>query len=346
MRTRYLQAVIGVLLLLIAIFGITPRVVGSGIKDNTVTELIELIPPETRSQLDIEEIRFSSGWFRSSTSLDVKYRPIGVEELVLRLDFDIQHGPLLIARDGLRLGLAYAEIRPAFNNQEISQALTEIPFELPDILFELTVGFDQSLTLGLDISGVDYSDSSAEVVFEGLSGLLVANSDQSAEIELSIGRLQAQQGNSQFGFMLDGLQLESTTEQINDLLAPSSARLAIPAIQSLGPFPFNASTISADSRLQLSSMGAEQIDIYQRLHIASIESEFPLASLDWTSEVNEINAELIRSYYRLLADLQQQVNASQGTVNTQVTELGQQLAVIAIQNSLVFNNLIQAGAYD
>ena len=346
MRTRYLQAVIGVLLLLIAIFGITPRVVGSGIKDNTVTELIELIPPETRSQLDIEEIRFSSGWFRRSTSLDVKYRPIGVEELVLRLDFDIQHGPLLIARDGLRLGLAYAEIRPAFNNQELSEALTEIPFELPDILFELTAGFDQSLTLGLNISGVDYSDSSAELVFEGLSGLLVANSDQSAEIELSVGRLQAQQGNSQFGFMLDGLQLESTTEQINDLLAPSSARLAIPTIQSLGPFPFNASAISADSRLQLSPMGAQQIDIYQRLRVDSIESEFPLASLDWTSEVNEINAELIRSYYRLLADLQQQINASQGTINTQVAELGQQLAVIAIQNSLVFNNLIQAGVYD
>ena len=346
MRTRSLQLAMGVLLLLIAIFGITPRVVGSGIKDATVTELIELIPPETRSQLDIEEIRFSSGWFRTSTSLEVKYRPIGVEELALRLDFDIQHGPLLIARDGIRLGLAYAEIRPTFNNPAISEALTEIPFELPDILFELTAGFDQSLTVGLDVSGVDYSDSSAEVVFEGLTGLLVANSDQSAEIELSMGRLQAQQGNSQFGFTLDGLQLESTTEQINDLLAPGSAHLAIPAIQSLGPFPFNISAISADSRLQLSSMGAELLDIYQRLRIDSIESEFPLASLDWTSEVNEISTELIRSYYQLLADLQQQVNASQGTVKTQVTELGQQLAVIAIQNSLVFNNLIQANAYD
>ena len=106
------------------------------------------------------------------------------------------------------------------------------------------------------------------------------------------------------------------------------------------------SAISADSRLQLSSMGAELLDIYQRLRIDSIESEFPLASLDWTSEVNEISTELIRSYYQLLADLQQQVNASQGTVKTQVTELGQQLAVIAIQNSLVFNNLIQANAYD
>jgi uncharacterized protein YdgA (DUF945 family) len=93
-------------------------------------------------------------------------------------------------------------------------------------------------------------------------------------------------------------------------------------------------------------MGAELLDIYQRLRIDSIESEFPLASLDWTSEVNEISTELIRSYYQLLADLQQQVNASQGTVKTQVTELGQQLAVIAIQNSLVFNNLIQANAYD
>ncbi|MDA1370503.1 MAG: DUF945 family protein [Proteobacteria bacterium] len=345
MPSRRLQLAIGLSLLLILVFGVTPAVVGIGIRDSTVTTLIALIPPETRSQLDIEETHFTSGWFRSSADMNVGYRPIGVDEFTMQVSFDIQHGPLLITRNGPRLGLAYAEIRPAFNSREITAALTQIPFELPSVRFELLAGFDRSLRIGLEISPLDYSDEAAEVVFEGLSGQLVANADQSAEFTLAMRRLQAQQNNSHFGFTLESLQFESTTQQMNDLLAPSSALLAIPAISSAGPFPFNAREISANSRVQTSAASTAQIDIYQRLRISSIESELPVASLTWTSEINEINGNLIRSYYELLANLQEQMNASQGILNTQVTDLGQQLALIAIQNSLVLNNLIEANAY-
>jgi uncharacterized protein YdgA (DUF945 family) len=346
MQKRILYAMLAISAAIVITFGITPRVIGNSVREATISGVLELIPPETRGQLDINESQFDSGWFRSEAQIDVGYRPLGVSEsLTMRLDFDIVHGPLLITPDGLKFGLAYAQISPSFNSRELTEALTEVPFDLPDVRFELLAGFDRSLTLGLDISAVNYSDAQTDVVFEGLRGSLVANSDQSAEFLLSMGKLQAEQAESQFGFTMAGLELESFTEQMNDLLAPSSALLAIPAISSVGPFPFNVTDISADSRVQTSTAGEEQIDVYQQLRIATIESEFPLASLSWTSEINEIHSDLIRSYYQLAADLQSQMNASQGTVNTQVTELGQEIALVAIQNSLVFNNLLSANAY-
>jgi hypothetical protein len=157
--------------------------------------------------------------------------------------------------------------------------------------------------------------------------------------------LQAQETGSLLDFQLEGVELQSETANLSDLLAPSSAQLNIPGLRSIGPLAFNVRDISTNSRLQGSPSGAEQIDIYQRLSIASIESELPISSLTWTSEIKEIQNELIRSYYDLLAQLQDEVAVSGATLNPRINELGQELALLLVQHSLVFNNLVEANAY-
>lgn len=345
MPTKTQKVLVGSALAIVVILGLTPKVIGLGIRDATITNLVDLLPPETRSQLVISENEFNSGWFSSSAVLDVSYAAFGADVVSLQLEFEISHGPLLFTPGGFAFGLAHAEIRPRFDNQALSSALRELPFELPAIEIELLARFDRSLRIGWTVSPVNYSDNQALLAFEGLHGSLTANADQSAEILLSMGRLQAQETSSNVGFTLAGIEIVSTTEQLNNALAPSNALLQIPSLSSDAPYPFLVTEISANSRIQVSAAGPEQVDIYQDLKIANIESEFPLASLSWSSEIKELHSDLFDRYYQLLSDLQNQISASPGTVNTQVNQLGQELALTMIQNSLVFNNTIEANAY-
>ncbi len=346
MQSKTQNVLIGSALVIVVIFSFAPKVIGIGIRDATITNLVNLIPPETRSQLDISENEFTSGWFSSSAVLDVSYAAFGAEVVSLQLEFEISHGPILFTPDGFTFGLAYAEIRPQFDNEAVSSALRELPFELPGVEIELLARFDRSLRIGWTVAPLNYSDNQALLAFEGLHGSLTANADQSAEFLLSIGRLQAQETSSNVGFTLAGIEIVSTTEQLTSALAPSNALMEIPSVSSDAPYPFLVTEISAHSRIQISAAGPEQVDIYQDLKIASIESEFPLASLSWSSEVNELHSDLFDRYYQLLADLQNQINANSGTVNTQINQLGQELLLTMIQNSLVFNNFIEANAFE
>ena len=348
MVNRILYGLLALAVVIVVAFGVTPKLIGMGVRDATVQSMINLIPPETRSQLVINESRFDNGWFRSSSVLDIGYAPLGVGEiLTLQLDFDIVHGPLLLTPEGLRLGLAYARIRPAFDGQEITGAMFPISFDLPEARFDLFAGLDQSLEMGLTVDSIEYNDNGAQVSFGGLHGNLLANADLSAEMGLSIGRVQAGQPSSRSGFVLAGLAMQGTTQQMNDLLAPSTTMLEIPALSGSGPFTFNVTDIKAHSELQPSTAGPQRLDIHQQFSIASIESDFPIASVKLSSEINEISSELIRGYYDIFTEIRNQAGANPGTAtNSSADQLAQDLTLTAARNSLVFNNLLEANVFE
>jgi len=122
--------------------------------------------------------------------------------------------------------------------------------------------------------------------------------------------------------------------------------MTIPSISSSSPFAFTAEGISAASTLQASIAGPDHIDISQQFAIANIDSDIPLASLSWLTEINELNILLLRRYYELLASLQSQISTNGGTFDVQVNQLAQELGIILIQNSLVFNNSLAVNAFD
>ncbi len=345
MLNRNLQVCLVLAIGFVAFFGVTPKIIGLGIRDATVTNLINLVPPESQEQLSITETQFNNGWFRSTAIVDIGVTSLDLNEPIgIRLNFDIKHGPFFLTDNGPQFGLAYAQIIPGFNNPDLTKAFTQIPFDLPTTEISMLAAFDQSLEVMLDVSPMEYTQNGTVVSFAGMNGSFIANADLSAQLTLSFGTMLAQDKSSQFGINLAGVEVETNTEQMNNLLAPSTVLLAIPAISSTGPFPFNVSNMSSNSRMQASTI-PQAVDIYQNLRVENIESELPVQSLSWTTELNEIQNELFRSYYKLIGEIQSQINSNPNATMATAGQFGEDMAVLLIQNSLVLNNLVQANVY-
>lgn len=326
------------------ILGISPKVIGTGIQDATIESLINFIPPEAESQLEIRQSVFHNGWFSSQAEVEVLYTPPGMDSISLQLVFDISHGPLLITPRGPKAGLAYASIVPSISSDAFKNAIAELPFALPTISLDLLASFDQSIEIGLDIAPLTYSDPDGEVSFNGLSGTFIVNSDLSAEFSLLMGGLAATENGENTDINISGMEIRSTTAQLNNILAPSEAQLIIPLISSNAPVPFSVSDITTTYGLLASE--TDEIAIFQNLKINEISSTLPVNSLLWNSEIEEINSELFKYYYQLAAELQNEMSANPEAVTARISQLGQELALAAVQNKLVVNNFVQTNAYD
>jgi hypothetical protein len=142
------------------------------------------------------------------------------------------------------------------------------------------------------------------------------------------------------------MTLASSTALMNDILAESRATISIPSISSTLPLPFSVSDIGVGYGLQASTTEENFSEIYQTIRIASIESEIPVSSFSWLSEIKQVNNELLRDYYRLLSELQNEMNSDAEVVSADFTELGQELYLLVLQNPLELNNRIEANSYD
>ncbi len=323
-----------------------PKVIGANIERATIDNLIALIPPEAQSQFEIRRSEFSDGWFSSSTTIELIYTPIGTDAIALSMDFDIDHGPLLQTADGLSIGLAYAVIEPSIRNDMFDIALTEISFPLPDITLNLLARFDQSLWLNMNVSELNVSDTAGDFSFDGLDANVDVASDQSAYFSIQMGELSAIESAENSNVLIAGMTVTSSTTQLNDMLAESRATFSIPSVSSTLPLPFSITDIGVDYGLQASPSLQNFSEIYQTIRIANIESEVPVNSFNWLSEIKQLNNELLRDYYRLLSELQDEINSDEDAVSAEFTELAQELYLLVLQNPLELNNRIEASSYD
>ena len=331
-------------ILLISVLLIMPRFVGSNLRTSTVDRLLVLLPPEYRQQVELVETGYEPGWFGSHAEYAVTWLPNGLEQpVMLDLAVDFYHGPLLLTAGVPRLALAHGIIVPEFDNQEITEALQTLPFELPRIDLELVIGLDQSLRLDLSISEFEATDEGARLALGSLNASLTTRRDLSAELRLTVGTSQAEAG-SDMDFALQSLEFRSESAQVNDLLAPSESAIVVSGLSSAGSLPFSVSTISFDSSLDYSPDTNERIDLLQRLQIDDIDSQLPLDSLDWTLEIGDVSANLARTYLSMLASLQEEFQSGgAGSLATSVP--GEQVALL-LQNSLTVDNTMNARAYD
>jgi hypothetical protein len=346
MKSLAVKIPLAVAVLILLALTLMPKVIGAGIERATIDNLLALIPPEAENQFEIRRREFSDGWFSSSTTIEFIYTPIGTDAIALTMDFDIDHGPLLQTEDGLSIGLAYAVIQPSIRNDLFDIAIADLSFPLPDITLYLMARFDKSMWVDLIVSPLNFSDVTGEFNFDGLNANVEVASDQSAYFSMQMGELSATENAANSNVLISGMTLTSSTAQMNDILAESRATLAIPVVSSTLPLPFSVSEINMDYGLQASSTENNFSELYQRIRVASIESEIPVSSFSWLTEVKQVNNELLRDYYRLLSELQSEINAGAETVSADFTELGQELYLLVLQNTLEFNNQIEANSYD
>ncbi len=340
-----LSIILGLILLTLAVM---PKVVSSNVQATTTANLYALFPPETRRQIQIDEGHFESGWFSSVASYDLSYAPFGTSEpLVVELHFSYQHGPLLFTADGMKIGLAYADIEPRFADPQLGQVLLDIPFELPELSVGMLLGLNEDLTFDIAVAPAVIDDNTTTLNFDGLQARLEVAADMSATFRMDMERLDARAAGNGMGFSISALSVTSETAQINNLLANSDALLEIAELGSPGPLAFNSKTISANSSIRNNS--ALEIDVSQRLAISEIDSALPVDAISWTMEVEELQTSVIRQYYDVLYEMQQQLStASSATTNGSdvLGEMVDDFGLVVLQNRLVVNNNLAATVYD
>ena len=346
MKSIAVKVPLVVAMLILLALTLMPKVIGAEIERAIIDNLLTLIPPKAESQFEIRRNEFSDGWFSSTTTIEFIYTPIGTDAIALTMDFDIDHGPLLQTEDGLSIGLAYAVIQPSIRNDLFDIAIADLPFPLPDITLQLLARFDQSMRVNMNVSALNFSEAARELNFSGLDANVDVASDQSVNFSIQMGELSATENAGNFNVLISGMTLTSSTTQINDILAESRATLAIPVVSSTLPLPFSVSDIGIDYGLQASNTEDNSSEIYQTVSVASIESEIPVSSFSWLTEVKQVNNELLRDYSMLLSELQNEINAGAETLSADFTELGQELYLLVLQNPLEFNNRIEANSYD
>lgn len=344
--TTLRNALLGLLLLSLAVLAAMPWVVGRNVEQVAITNTMALIPPEIQSQIEIRESSFTNGWFRSAAELELEYLPLGGLPLLMRLDMQIQHGPILFTPAGPKLGLVYANIDPRFDSAEIREALLELPFDLPDVLLELQVELNGEMRVGMQIAPISHSDANGEFEFAGVDAHLIAYTDGSAEIDLTMGALNAREYSSNFQLAIDGMSMQATSDQINDMLGKSAASLSLPGFRSTAPVAFEVLNVELESRVQPSRLGADHTDWYQRTQVGHIKSELPVSRFSWTSEINETRSDLFRRYYELMVEIQEEMNANGGLFTETVTQSAEEFALLLLRNTIVLNNAIAATAYD
>lgn len=322
----------------------TPKVIGLGIRDLTLNNLIALVPPESDGQLAIDETMFNSGWFRSTATLNADYAPFGTESVNVQFDFNIQHGPLLFTVDGPRLGVAYAQITPkSADGLPLFQSSENLP--LPRTVIELFASFDQSLLVSLTVDPISYVESGSTLEFDGLSASLSAMADQSANVSVSMGKLNLTEANSNQNFSVAGMSMTSYSSRLNDVLAPTTASFSIPSIRSSAPIAFELNNLTANSELKAST-NPEAIMMVQRVAAESIAGDIPLQSFEWSIEVDEIQRRLVADYYALIAGLQAQSASNPQAAAQNINLISQQLTQLFVNNPLSLRNRLVANVYE
>lgn len=338
-------AAAAVLIALALALAVAPKLIGLGIEQATIDSVLELLPPEADSQLEIRRNEFQEGWFSSAATIEFLYTPLGSDAVALSMELAIDHGPLLQTPDGLVFGLAYARIVPSVRNDLFDLTVAELGFLLPELHIDLLARFDQSLSLALHVDPIEYSGEDGTFTFAGLEAALEVNPDQSARFTMDVGEIAVLETAENSNVLIAGTQVTSTTARMNDILAASSAILTIPSISSTAPLPFAVTDIRLSWGLQASETRVGSSEVFQRLSVASIESEVPLNAINWDSEVKQVNDELLREYYRLLSEIQSEYNGATDVVSAELTALGQQLLLLTLQNPLEVNNLIELASY-
>lgn len=333
MSKRSKITIVTVLTMGIIALALTPWWIGTRIEEDLTDTLLDTMPANLRSQLSVNTLAYERGWLASNAEYEIRYQPLGMTESIpLQFSAAIQHGPLLRDRDGLRTGLAAAEIVPLIDLSELEAELEELSLTLPEVRIMLLAGLDQSIDFQISVAPTQANTAEGTFSFAGLDARLLIQTDMSAVGSFTMGQLTASTASNGDRLSIDGIAINTEAEQINNMLAPSMAMLVIPAISASGSNNFAIENIEASSRLSSSPAETGRLNMQQTISIAAIESQWQVTALDWGLNFNRVPETLLRDYSSLLLEVQNQIN-NQGS-GTDISQLGQELGLQLLRSDL------------
>ena len=335
----------------ILLFGIAisclalPRLIGSVIGDVISDQIFEQISSSTNGQIVIFDPQIEAGWFRSiiRVSVEISDGRQLIEPYYLSLQGNINHGPILPAHSSLSLGLASVDL--VVDTDKLQSKFADIVMDTLTASF--LVRFDQSISLDLKIPAIDVHniDNTLAVVIDGLDVQLEIQEDLSALAYINADRVSIYNNQSDLELTLVQPSLNATTDTFGQTSAASGVSATIPLVDASDPLSFNVSNLNFEWRSEPSSIGPGLTDISQDIQVSNIESELPLESISWESEIEGIKQELITSYNKMLLGMQSSSGVDPISKISELTRLGNETGLLLLQNEVRLNNILEVDLY-
>ena len=337
---------ISVLLFGIAIsFIVLPRLIGSVIHGVISDQISEQIKSSSDGRIAIVDPRIETGWFRSTIQLSIEIsndRQL-TEPYYLSLHGNISHGPILLTQPSLSFGFASVDL--VVDAGRFESKFADIGIDL--LTASLLVKFDQSLSLNLAIPGIDVlnlENNLASVINE-LDVQLEIQEDLSALAYIKADKVSLHNNQSDVELMFIDPSLSATTNIFGQTSSTSRISAKIPLVDASDPLSFNIRNIDFEWRSDPSSIRPDLKDFSQDIQINKIESELPLESISWKSEIKGIKQEVITSYIKMLKNIQYRAGTDPISKLSELTQVGNEIGLLLLQNEIKLKNILEIGLY-
>ena len=335
----------------ILLFGITisflvlPRLIGSVIHDVISDQIFEQIDSSTNGQIAIVDPRIETGWFQSIIQLSMEISDARqlTKPYYLSLQGTINHGPILLTQPVLSFGLASVDL--VVDADKLESKFANIVTDL--LTTSILVKFDQSLSLNLTIPEIDILnlDNQLATVIDELDVQLEIQKDLSALAYIKANKVSFHNNQSGMEFIFINPSLSAATNIFGQTSSANRINAKIALVDASDPFSFNARNVGFEWRSNPSSMGPGLTDFSQDIQISKIESEFPLESMSWKSEINGIKQELVTSYNKMLLSIQSTAAADPILNISELTRIGDETSLLLLQNEVNLNNVLEIDLY-
>ena len=337
---------ISILLVCIAIlFLALPKLTGILIQDAIADGVFKQIGSSTEGQVTITNYQIETGWFSSiiQLSIEISDAQHRTEPYSLLLQGIISHGPILLTQSELAFGLVSLDV--TVNSDKLESKFAAIIMD--NLAASIIVKFDQSLEISASVPDISIQniDENLHTTISGLALYLDISQDLSAQAEIESNRILIQNIQSNINLTVSNPNLRLETAKLDDFSAASQISATIPSIVASEPLAFNVNNTNLEWRSYPSNENVELTDFSQFIQVEKIESELPIESVSWKSEMRGVNEELRKSYNEMLSNIQSTSGIDPILRVAELTRIGNETGLILIQNEVSIINVIEANLY-
>jgi len=320
-----------------------PKLVGIVIQDAIADGVFEQINASTEGRITITNSQTETGWFRSIIQLNIEISDIRnqLEPHSLLVHGKISHGPILPTQSLLSFGLVNVDM--TVNADTLQSELVTIMMD--PLTVSLRVKFDQSLSISAMVPNIGIRNVNLHTTVDGLDAYVHINEDLSAKADIKSNEILIQNNQSNIQLTVSNPSLHLATDRLDDVSAGSAITATIPSTIASKPLAFNLNNTILDWRSHPSNKGTELTDFSQSIKVEKIESDLPLESISWKSEMRGVKEELIKSYNELLLKIQSASDVDPIVRMTELTQVGNETGLLLLQNEVNLVNIIEADLY-
>jgi uncharacterized protein YdgA (DUF945 family) len=343
------KLLVGIVIVMLAAVLITPRVIGNSVEALTVESLLEMVPPEIGVLLTIPPPAVQTGWFSSQAEIEISFEPLDAltgRPVKVLLDMDIKHGPLLFTPNGVRFGLAYADITPTLSGMSVADIDPTLDFNDFKTQISMLAGFNNSLEMGIGLDEIQASDPNVAMALRGLQGSFLVNPDQSASSRFDMKTFSVTRPLEGYDVLVSDLQITAYQQSIAQVVSPGDVNLHIPSVSSTAPIPFSIENTDLSYQIEYSDTQQSLLNLTQSVSIDSMNWDIPLRSFSWTFSLNDINQTLIENYASLIEQAQLSGASDPLVVNTQLESLSMEFLLALLQEKLSLASAININAFE